>query len=183
LREAARLFPQSPKPAFELANAWLFSGEPGKAEAELQPILQAGGPHQAMRAKLDVYRGRFANAAAAYQAMNQPFWKGWVLAMGSHDLASAARIAADLEAQGKSAEWPFLLYVVMHDVDRAAALARAGRPGNLRDIMPYFQAERAYKQGNLAEAITGYEKLAQKLSSGDGARYRLIELYLEAGDA
>ena len=201
LHEAARLFPQSANPAFELARAYLFSGEPEKAEAELKPVIEGrfaeAGPDAASAAGtlLDVYGGRFKSAAATFDAAAararkagssgalgwKLFWKGIMLAQGPGDLAAARSVAAELEAIDVAADFPFLLYCVIGDVDRAAAIA-ATRPAYLFDLQPYCDAQRARKRGALAEAIERFEKLAPILSHGDQSRYLLIELNLAAGE-
>jgi tetratricopeptide (TPR) repeat protein len=198
LREAARLFPQSPGPALELANAYLFSGEPEKAESELRPVLEGGfaesDPQAALlaRLELEMYRGRFRRsvtalddaAARARKAgganaiwAGLAYWKAFVLATGPRDLSAAEKIVA--AAPDIPPDQLFVLYSVMEDVDRAAAVQEAH---------PYVQfgklldALRAQKRGDRADAIARYEKIAQVPEMRAGALNKLAELHLDAGE-
>lgn len=200
LREAARLFPQSPGPALELAIAYLFSGEPEKAESELRPVFEGrfaeSDPQAAIlaRLELDMYRGRFRRAVTALDDATVhaqkagganavwggfAFWKAFVLATGPRDLPAAGKIAAT--ALDIPPDQLFVLYYVMEDVDRAAAVLET-HPFFSLQFGKLLDALRAQKRGDRADAIARYEKIAQVPEMRGGALNKLAELHLDAGE-
>jgi tetratricopeptide (TPR) repeat protein len=198
LREAARLFPRSPGPAFGLASAHLFAGEPDKARIELEHVRQgkyaATDPDAALSARglLDWYSGRFRTAVAALdqaaagarRAGDVPAMgeftrlKAWMLVSGSRNFATARKVAGDLFKMGRD---PFVFYILMGDVELAAAMVES-RSSTWLESDLLLAALRERKRGASAEAVARYEQLAEAPYEKHWRLYELARLYLDRSE-
>ena len=193
LREAARLFPNSPRPRERLARAHLIAGDADKAEDELRPLLD---DKLGLWVRfLDVYRGRFRRAEATLdEAIARARKKGnargaaalsarkaFLVGNGPADLPRAARIAEEVEADAIAAGGDatgnlFVFWCnVMADPDRAARFGRSmGAVGVL-----FLDAARERRRGPSAEAVAKTEKTSRTLGVHHGMLLRLAVLHLD----
>jgi tetratricopeptide (TPR) repeat protein len=180
----------------QIATGMLFRGDADAAEAELRPLLgrpQLEGQRNTISLALirvDVFRGRYRAAIAAlgeaadaalaagdrHEATLKLFWRAIVQAAGPGDTLAAR----DTVARLRSLEPNFDYFFVLADLDDAQGAEALGYVNDqFSDLL--ISALRARLSGRVAEAMTGYERLANAPYIGAQIRFTLARLQLEAG--